>query len=76
MTERRDESGGVLDAPSDPFLHLGDLERRAFDAVQLERELRTLWKSPTGSDAFHRAAIVNLVVPLEGEACDRYSPVI
>ncbi len=76
MTERRDDSGGVLDAPSDPFLHLGDLERRPFDAVLLEHELRTLWKSPTGSDAFHRAALVNLVVPLDGESCDRYSPVI
>ena len=72
----REKSGGVVDATSDPFLHLGDLERRPFDAVLMERELRMLWKSPTGSGGFYRAALINLVVPLEAESCDRYSAVI
>jgi glucose-6-phosphate dehydrogenase assembly protein OpcA len=68
--------GAAVDAATDPFLHLGDGGMRPFDSVRIERELKALWKSPPGSEVFYRAALANLVVPLEAESCDRYSEVI
>jgi glucose-6-phosphate dehydrogenase assembly protein OpcA len=75
MTSRAENEHSV-DAASDPFLRLGDGQKRPFDAVMVERELKALWKSPPGSEVFYRAALANLVVPLEAESLDRYSEVI
>ncbi len=66
MTPRK-ESGASLDAAGG---------KRPFDSVQVERELKALWKSPPGSEVFYRAALANLVVPLQAESSDRYSEVI
>jgi glucose-6-phosphate dehydrogenase assembly protein OpcA len=49
----------------DPFLLLGEDGRREFDATALEHEMRSMWKSPPGSNAFYRAALANVVVPLD-----------
>jgi glucose-6-phosphate dehydrogenase assembly protein OpcA len=63
-------------ASGDPFLLLGDSGKRPFDAIAIERELRALWKAPPGTGAFYRAALANLVVPLDGPSFDRYAGVI
>lgn len=66
-------------APADttaPFLLLGEEGEHAFDAVGLERELQALWKSPRGAAAFYRAALANLVVPLDRADFDRLAGVI
>jgi glucose-6-phosphate dehydrogenase assembly protein OpcA len=70
----------IADAGGNPeheaFLRLGGGERRSFDSARIERELRALWKSPPGTDVFYRAALANLVVPLEADSRDRFSGVI
>lgn len=66
-------------APSDttaPFMLLGDEGERAFDAVALEQELQGMWKSSAGSNAFYRAALANLIVPLDEATFDRMAGVI
>ncbi|HET7497563.1 MAG TPA: glucose-6-phosphate dehydrogenase assembly protein OpcA [Candidatus Eisenbacteria bacterium] len=66
-------------APADttaPFLLLGDQGERPFDAVALERELESMWKSPPGANAFYRAALANLIVPLDTEPFERLADVI
>jgi glucose-6-phosphate dehydrogenase assembly protein OpcA len=66
-------------APADttaPFLLLGEEGERAFDAVALEKELQAMWKSSAGSNAFYRAALANVIVPLDAQTSDRMAGVI
>jgi glucose-6-phosphate dehydrogenase assembly protein OpcA len=56
---------GAAPGAGDPFLLLGEEGRRDFDATALEHEMRSMWKSPPGSNAFYRAALANVVVPLD-----------
>ena len=49
----------------DPFVLLGSEGERPFDAKAVERELRSMWKSPDGGEGpFYRAALANLIVPI------------
>jgi glucose-6-phosphate dehydrogenase assembly protein OpcA len=65
-------------APADmaaPFVLVGDGEQ-PFDAAALERQLQALWKSQPTTNAFYRAALANLIVPLEGPGLEQMAPVI
>lgn len=59
-----------------PFLLLGEAGEHPFDAVALERELQGMWKSSGGASAFYRAALANLIVPLDTATFDRMAEVI
>lgn len=66
-------------APADaaaPFLLLGDKGEQPFDPAALEGQLQTMWKSPPDANAFYRAALANLIVPLDDAGFDRMAPVL
>ena len=73
-------SGPAPPAPSGasaPFVLLGEEGVRAFDAEALEQDLRSLWKSPPGArTSFYRAALANLVLPLDRDGFTRFSDVL
>ena len=54
---------------------------RAFDAVALESDLKSMWKragedSPAHAGAIYRAALANLVVPLDPPLGLKLTPVL
>jgi glucose-6-phosphate dehydrogenase assembly protein OpcA len=63
------------------FILLGPRGSRAFDASGLEAELRSMWRSasaegPAKGEAVYRAALANLVVPLDASGLAALSPVL
>jgi glucose-6-phosphate dehydrogenase assembly protein OpcA len=65
------------DAAANPFLLLGAEGDRAFDAPALERELRAMWRAVPGTHgSLYRAALANLVVPLDPGDEGRLGPVL
>ncbi len=81
------QRGGPGDAPSAPggaspdFLKMGGAPSRPFDLAELEKELRAMWRSSSGAGERHtgsvyRAAMSNLVVPVDPERHARLAPVL
>jgi glucose-6-phosphate dehydrogenase assembly protein OpcA len=65
----------------DEVILLGPAGSRPFDAAGLEAELRAMWKSASaergeGGGAVYRAALANLVVPVEPERQSQLAPVL
>ncbi len=63
------------------YILLGPEGNRAFDAVSLESELRAMWKlarpdGPAKGGAIYRAALANLVVPVDPRHNSQLVPVL
>ncbi|MGE5176949.1 MAG: glucose-6-phosphate dehydrogenase assembly protein OpcA [Hyphomicrobiales bacterium] len=60
-----------------PIVLLGPRGERPFDAPEIERELRAMWKTTSNDHGpLYRAAMANLVVPVEGPLRERLGPVL
>lgn len=65
----------------DELILLGGQGARAFNSVSIEAELRAMWKSASlerggGGGAVYRAAMSNLVVPVDSSSHARVAPVL
>ena len=77
-------SGGAprgAGGPSPDFLKMDGAPSRPFDLAELENELRAMWRSTSGAGEPHtgsayRAAMSNLVVPVDPERHARLAPVL
>lgn len=73
--------GAAATTFGEEFILLGPRGSRPFDASGLEAELRSMWRSasaegPAQGQAVYRAALANLVVPLDAQALQLLSPVL
>ena len=82
MTESA-SGGATLPAPllGEEFMLLGPRGSRPFDAHELEAEIRSMWRSasadgPGRGQAVYRAALANLVVPLDEPGLKHLTPVL
>jgi len=75
------EPGAATRAFGDEVILLGPEGSRPFDAESLEAELRVMWKSATAErgesgGAVYRAALANLVVPVDPKRNAQLTPVL
>ena len=75
--------GAGVSAPllGEEFMLLGPRGSRAFDAAGLESEIRSMWRTasaegPARGQAVYRAALANLVVPLDAPGSKQLSSVL
>ncbi len=62
---------------AEPLLLLGNEGERPFDAAAIEREFRAMWKSAApAKGALYRAALANVIVPLDATAHAPLDPVL